>query len=271
MPHTNPICKLVSTAKKIPETDLIDFDPEVFFREILRKQTKKPALTSGNEGNSSPTSPGVSPTEGGHEDSDDDSEIEDEYNDEFGDDSEEDLEKMDLKTVPASSISDIVILGFHMIRGDTIINATRHITVTDMLIAPPSFDLLKNDPAMLHDTTKIVQMKALYPGKKDITCRMYRARDNGSYDYVYFRLIPEHKEQLSVLIKKLFTKTKGDKPGTTKAIPKHASIFIASNWRLSESPYQLKDIDYPCYTAIIHNTRKQIFGLPLAKKSNAQK
>ncbi len=247
MPHTEDICRTKESkgGNRIATVNSSDFRPEKFFDKLLGvAQPNHPPIDP--HGNDDPPQIVPPPIDKG------------------------DIDPENYKKVTAASVKDIVDLGLHRRDPDRLINEKNGVRVKDMIYSVLSFQDLFNDPALLNNVPKIVELKPIFPNEAEhtILCKGFfknGKNDNGKNEYtdIYFRLVFEGDNDLfDTWVNRLFERYTRD--NKTKGLrSRYKSVFVAGNWNLSENRHQYKDVEYLTFETQVVNPRRQIYPLPV--------
>ena len=229
--HTNEVCKQIDKNKKDLYTTYVpDFTEDNLWNHIFiePKEDSSNHKPTGTDGPDNPSGD-LFPTSG--DDSIDSSDDEDESEDEP--DPEEDKDDYSLgnetiiKQHPVVSISPLIEQLFDRRGPNYVINTGKNIRISDVLLAAPSFGKVFENPDIINNCRKIIELQPDYSvGGDKILCHIFDKEGNKIYFVLCFADIKQHKKAS----KKMFTKGSWDN-GAPRDIRKFSSIFVAGLWK----------------------------------------
>lgn len=224
--HANEECQQIEkNKKKLFVTDIPEFSVEDFFAHIFIEPKNASIIPKhpGWEPSENPPDlfPEVDPT------TEEDNLEEDE--DIFNQNEDEDVSSDDniiIKKSPVTEISPLIDDLLDRRGPNYIINKSKGIKISDILLATPSFDGIFDTPNILDYNRKILEVQPDYTlSGKRILCHIF----NSNREKIYFYLTFENDKEYNKACKKLFKKGTWDN-GTPRDERKFSSVFVAAVW-----------------------------------------
>lgn len=258
--HTNEVCKQIEkNNKKLYATDIPEFSVEDLFAHIF----VEPKITSTapkHPGWGTPDDPPDDFGVGSEDDSSND-EIDPEEEESFIEEDEDNEvlsdEPLIIRKSPVTDISHLIDdLLYDRCGPNHLINNSKCIKLSDILLATPSFDCVFETPDILNGCRKILELQPDYSfsGNK-ILCHIF----NYKREKIYFYLTFEDKKEFNKACKKMFKKGTWEN-GTPRDERKFSSVFVASVWKKDPHGYfdKKNQTTVPLFVGEIINAGTQI-------------
>ncbi len=252
-PHRKNSCstRAASISKKQRTVDDPKFDPEEFLENLI--PTEAAVVVDRTPGEGGP----VPPTER---------------------EPNPNIDVDDVVTAPARSIKDLIDEKLHRMSPEASIKTGSEIKVKDLIFGLPSIRSLISDPSLLDGKNKIVEMRPLFGDKMEeaLWCKVFINNQTSKregvteeidkdidYEKIYLKInVSDPRKSYYDWYNKLFQMK--EVHGKNKPARIFETIFVAANWRISNTTRQLNKDNrpFPVLETTIYDFSKQVYCLP---------